>query len=113
VPFSRDEYTGKITAYFNLDLAQIRAFGLGDSATRLLIALALFKIRKFLDVGLRLRTACDLTLDGDPIVTRPKGFCLPLLPEIERILPDLIATVWQEGRFNKNEYGVTTVRYEK
>ena len=113
VPYARDEYTGNIVAYFNLDLAQIRAFGLGENVDSLLIALALFKIRKFLEVGLRLRTACDLTLDGEPTVTRPDDFGLPLLPEIERILPDLVATVRQEGGFNDNENGVTTVQYEK
>jgi CRISPR-associated protein Csb1 len=113
VPFSRDEYTGNITAYFNLDLAQIRAFGLGKNVENLLIALALFKIQKFLDVGLRLRTACDLALDGDPIVTRPKDFTLPPLGQIEDTLPKLIKTVHDEGKFNGNADGVTTVKYEK
>jgi CRISPR-associated protein Csb1 len=113
VPYARDEYTGEITAYFNLDLAQIRAFGLGDNVEKLLIALALFKVRKFLEVGLRLRTACDLTLEGEPDVTRPEGFPLPLLKEIEAELPNLIMVVRQEGRFNGNENAVTVVKYEK
>mgnify|MGYP000505525223 CR=1 FL=1 len=113
VPYSRDEYTGTITAYFNLDLAQIRAFGLGKNVENLLIALALFKIQKFLDVGLRLRTACDLTLDGDPVVTRPEGFTLPPLSEIERALSGLIKAVRDEGGFNGNPDGVITVVYEK
>ena len=30
VPFHREEYCGEITAYFNLDLALIRGFGLGE-----------------------------------------------------------------------------------
>jgi CRISPR-associated protein Csb1 len=51
VPFARDEYTGEIKAYFNLDLAQIRAFDLGKNVEELLIALGLFKIRKILEVG--------------------------------------------------------------
>src|SRR5680860_931398 len=77
VPFARDEYVApEITAYFNLDLAQIRAFGLGDMATDLLIALALFKIRRFLDVGLRLRTACDLEL-REMQAKRPQDFEAP------------------------------------
>lgn len=113
VPFARDEYTGEITAYFNLDLAQIRAFGLGEKVENLLIALALFKIRKFLDVGLRLRTACDLTLDGEPSVTRPNGFELPSLDQIEKALPGLIKAMRDEGKFNGNANGVTTVKYEK
>ena len=62
--FSRDEFTAEsIIAYFNLDLAQIRAFGLGEAAESLLIGLTLYKIRKFLKEGLRLRTACDLDLE--------------------------------------------------
>ena len=93
VPFARDEFTAEtIIAYFNLDLAQIRAFGLGAEAERLLIALALFKVRKFLAEGLRLRTACDLdliTLD----VTRPDGFAVPELAVLEAVLAQLIAAV--------------------
>ena len=73
VPFHRTEFVaGEIKAYFNLDLALLRGYGLGDSATELLIALSLYKIRKFLSSGLRLRTACDLELDGDLTVTKPK-----------------------------------------
>ena len=73
VPFARDEYVAnRIVAYFNLDLAQIRGFGLGGRVERLLIALALFKIRRFLEVGLRLRTACDLEAEG-PAGDAPGG----------------------------------------
>ena len=94
VPFARDEYSAqKIIAYFNLDLAQIRAFGLGEEVEHLLIALSLFKIRKFLATGLRLRTACDLSL-GEIAVTCPEqGFTLPELSDLEVDLPGLIAAV--------------------
>ncbi len=90
VPFHRDEYTGVITAYFNLDLALIRGFGLGAPAENLLIALALYKIQRFLRDGLRLRTACDL--DATEVkVTRPKAaFALPTVVELEAALPVLI-----------------------
>lgn len=78
VPYHRTEFTaGTISAYFNLDLAQIRGYGLGDDATKLLIALALFKVRRFLAVGLRLRTACDLEAKGGLIVQRPIAFVVP------------------------------------
>ena len=61
VLFARDEWTAKtITAFFNLDLQQVRAYGLGTEVERLLVLLALFKIQRFLRDGLRLRTACDL-----------------------------------------------------
>ena len=83
-------FTGSITVFFNLDLALIHGFGLGDDAEKLLIALALFKIRRFLRDGLRLRTACDLELSGELVVKRPEGFVVPLLGEIEKELPTLI-----------------------
>lgn len=90
VPFHRDEYTGLITAYFNLDLALIRGFGLGGDVEKLLVALALYKIQLFFRDGLRLRTACDLEMDGDVTVQRPEGFKFPSLMELEEALPGLI-----------------------
>jgi len=111
VPYSRDEYTAaKITAYFNLDLAQIRAFGLGNAVEQLLISLALYKIRRFLDEGLRLRTACDLDL-VDLRVTRPDSFDLPSRSDLEAELPRLISAVAAEGRFA--DPPVTTVTWSK
>jgi CRISPR-associated protein Csb1 len=99
VPFSRDEYCAPtIRAYFNLDLAQIRAFGLGENVEKLLVTLALFKIRRFLEVGLRLRTACDLSLQ-ELRVTRPADFLVPELPGLEALLRDLIPAVAAYGRF--------------
>ena len=97
VPFHREEYCGKIVAYFNLDLALIRGFGLGSDIEHLLIAIALFKIRLFLRNGLRLRTACDLDLDGDIRVVKPSEFALPSLDELETELPKLILAT--AGRF--------------
>jgi CRISPR-associated protein Csb1 len=77
VPFHRTEFTARqITAYFNLDLAQLRGYGLGEEASRFLIALALFKIRRFLSLGLRLRTACDLEPVDGVNVTRPASFVI-------------------------------------
>lgn len=91
VPFHRDEYVAeKITAYFNLDLAQLRGYGLPDEANQLLIAVALFKIQKFLRDGLRLRTACDLEPAGPIEVQKPVGYTLPPLDSLERELPSLI-----------------------
>lgn len=108
VPFARDEYAAeKIVAYFNLDLAQIRAFGLGLEAEQLLIALALFKIRKFLEEGLRLRTACDL--DFVSMSAKPAGFAVPELSVIEQSLPVLIEQVAAKGLFANP--AVTTVNW--
>ena len=111
VPFARDEWVAEeITAYFNLDLRQVRAFGLGADVERLLVLLALFKVRKFLAVGLRLRTACDLDA-GDLTVTRPDDFDPPSLDEIEAELPALIEGVGSKGLFGETR--VLTVRYGK
>lgn len=83
VPFHRIEFVAKeIKVYFNLDLALLRGYGLPEEATNLLIALSLFKIRRFLSTGLRLRTACDLELDGELTVTRPQGWALPIEGEL-------------------------------
>lgn len=93
VPFHREEFTGNITAYFVLDLALIRGFGLGADVENLLIAISLFKIQRFLQEGLRLRTACDLEVAGELRIKRPEGFTLPALKEIEAALPGLISAV--------------------
>ncbi len=91
VPFSRDEYTAKkITAYFNIDVDQIKGFGLPDAASDLLLNLAMLKIRKLLDKGLRFRTACDLELASQIDVKRPLGFVLPELNELETTVAQLI-----------------------
>jgi CRISPR-associated protein Csb1 len=85
VPFSRDEFVAdRIECYFNLDLAQIRGYGLSKSAVELLILLALYRMRKLLDGDLRLRTACDLEVDSDTTMrARPEGFVLPALKVLE------------------------------
>lgn len=90
VPFHRDEYTGNLTAYFNIDLAQVRGMRLREPAEQLLLGLCFFKIRRFLRDGLRLRTACDLAA-GDVRVTAPAGFTLPDLGAVEDELPNAIA----------------------
>lgn len=113
VPFSRSEWVAEeIKAFFNLDLRQIRAFDLGSDVEDLLIALAFFKIRKFLIEGLRLRTACDLQVTDDGIrVTRPEGFELPALEDLEVELPKIIETVGNKGLFGEDR--VRTVIYEE
>ena len=63
VPYQRVEYTADdITVYFNIDLGLLRSYLLGDDAYDLMVTLALYKVRAFLEGGTRLRTACDLKL---------------------------------------------------
>lgn len=65
VPHHRVEYVAdKIVAYFSIDLAQLRSYGLSQPATDLLEALIDFEIGSLLDGALRLRTACDLAVVG-------------------------------------------------
>lgn len=110
VPFHRDEYVAStITTYFNLDLAQLRGYGLPTEAETLLIALSLFKIQKFLRDGLRLRTACDLEPAGEIHVKRPDGFRLPTLDALEQELPKLIKAAAK----NFANPVVTEVQYSK
>lgn len=110
VPFHRDEYTAeKITAFFNLDIAQLRGYGLPKEAETLLLALSLFKIQKFLRDGLRLRTACDLEPAGAVIIKRPEEFTLPTLDSLEKELPALIKAASK----NFADPVVTEVQYTK
>jgi CRISPR-associated protein Csb1 len=97
VPFSREEYTAeKITLFVNLDLAQIRGYGLDKATEKLLVLLALYKVRTLVNGNLRLRTACDLAVASDSVpATKPSGFVLPELPEIEAAIKLAIAACKQ------------------
>lgn len=90
VPFHRDEFTGNITAFFNIDLAQIRGYGLGETVEELLYAIALFKVRALLDAPFRPRTACDLEVGEITVIKPTGGFSLPSFAEISKALPALI-----------------------
>ncbi len=88
--YARTEYVADfITAYFNLDLATLRSYRLGETAERFLILLAAWKIRRFLEQGLRLRTACDLRCEGVRVIM-PAGFTLPETADLEEELPRLL-----------------------
>jgi CRISPR-associated protein Csb1 len=129
VPFPRDEYTAeKITLFASLDLAQSRGYGLGDDATRLLILLALFKLRAFVDSPMRLRTACTFELKeaGDIESKNVQGFKLPSREDLvgkkngngkwqgERPLPSLIAKLaaTDEEKDKTEKMRVTTVTFK-
>lgn len=101
VPFHRTEFTAKqIKAYFNLDLALLRGYGLPPEATKLLVTLALLKMRRFLDLGLRLRTACDFEVVGGLKVTRPDSFVVPSESDLLTAVGTLVDTCGRiEGLF--------------
>jgi CRISPR-associated protein Csb1 len=108
VPFARDEFTAdRIDCHINLDLGQIRGYGLGAAADRLLIVLALHRVRRLLDGDLRLRAACDFEPVGRAAIaaTKPTGFLLPSLPDLEAALPAAIAAC-------KEQMVQTTITFE-
>ncbi len=120
VPYHRTEFTAqRIVAYFNLDLALLRGYGLSDAGFDLLVALGLYKALRFLDAGLRLRTACDLALANGIRVTAPAGFQLPTEKTQEKLLrtvTDRIKTCAAAGLFAKpplTQLVVKTVRKDK
>lgn len=121
VPFPRDEYTAeKITLYASVDLAQIRGYGLDHDATEMLILLALFKLRAFVDSPMRLRTACSFELkNGGEIGSKNvSGFPLPKREDIvgnkngstwDGPLPTLIAKL---AGNDDDKMRVTTVTFK-
>jgi CRISPR-associated protein Csb1 len=122
VPFPRDEYTAvDITLYASLDLAQIRGYGLDDDATRMLILLALFKLRAFVDSPMRLRTACSFELKNPDGITSTNAntFTLPRRQELVgtanadgRWQGDLPACIDRLAGSDGEKMRVTTVTFE-
>jgi CRISPR-associated protein Csb1 len=110
VPFHRDEFTARtIMLFANVDLAQIRGYGLGDVATKMLLLLALFKLRSLLDGKLRLRTACDFKLMVGTVKASNADF---VLPERQDLLTDVGGAIKGcEAQFAKDR-GVTAVTYK-
>ncbi|SRR6266542_403330 len=129
LPFPRDEYTAeKVTLYASLDLAQIRGYGLDEDATQMLILLALFKLRSFVDSPMRLRTACSFEKgDGEIASTNVTGFKLPSLEDLvgphpengkgwKGVLPSLVAKLatperGQSAAVEDDKMRVTTVTF--
>jgi CRISPR-associated protein Csb1 len=111
VPFHRAEFTAKqLVGSFNLDLAQLRGYGLGLAAETFLIALAFFKIQRFLKLGLRLRTACDLEPVDGLKVTRPDKFRLPDEKTIPETMRAALSACVREKLFA--DPAVTNVKFE-
>ncbi|HYA42333.1 MAG TPA: type I-U CRISPR-associated RAMP protein Csb1/Cas7u [Syntrophobacteraceae bacterium] len=89
VPYQRVEFTAEaITAYFNVDVGILRSYDLGKDAFELLLSLALFKVRSFLDGGMRLRTACDLKLKDGITVTEPASFEVPAKDDLLKLVKE-------------------------
>lgn len=110
VPYHRTEYVAdEITGYFNMDLTQLEAYGLPTEAEDLLLGLSLFKIRRFLDGGMRLRTACDLECRAVE-VSQPEQVELPSAEELEGALPGWIEACEDAEHFR--DPAVTELQWE-
>lgn len=111
VPFSRQEFSAqRITAYFNLDLAELAGFGLSPTLNDLVVALGLYKIRALLENGMRFRTACDFRV-VETRVTQPETFEVPSLANLEEVLGDLVSRAAGEGSLASP--AVTRLMYKK
>lgn len=100
VPFHRTEFAAeRITAYFNLDLALLRGYRLGSEATSFLVSLALWKITRFLERGLRLRTACDLEPVDSLVVSRPRGYTIPAASDLDAAVHAGLNACREQGLF--------------
>lgn len=99
VPFHRTEFTAEnITAYFNLDLNSLFNYDLTENGQNLLLGLAFWKITRFLNSGLRFRTACDLNVLNKR-VTCPEGFDIPDEDDLKGVIQEAIAKCKEEGLF--------------
>ena len=73
---------------------------------RLLILLALYKVRALTSEGMRLRTACDLHVKHEEITTTmPPGWLLPVLDDLKEDMKAAIAEC-------RNEMVVNEVTFE-
>ena len=97
LPFPLTEYTARrIVAYFHLDGLLLESYGLPEAANLFLLDLALYKIHRFLRLGLRLRSACILRLEKLSAVA-PEGFTVPSEQELADRLPAAIAALRKDG----------------
>lgn len=110
IPFARTEWTARtITASFNIDLAQVRSYGLPEAAEELVLALARYEIAALLSGSLRLRTNCDLEVTGEAITDRD-GETLPSLGHLTRELGELTERCATDGLLGEGATEVTWVR---
>lgn len=108
IPYSRTEYTAEsIKAYFNIDLALIKSYKLGSTANEFLVTFALWKIRCFLQSGLRLRTACNFKVKGDLNVIEPDSEKIPDIQNLETDLKKWIKKCRNEELFAKTPLDLT------
>ncbi len=82
-------------------MAGLKAYDLQEEALELLLGMAMWKIRRFLRTGLRLRTACDFTCKG-LMTINPENFNVPEEGELADIISKNIELCKQKGYFNED-----------
>lgn len=115
VPYPSTQFAAEsITAYFNLDLNQIRGYGLGTDAEQLLITLSLYKLARFRESVWDLRSNCKFEVASIETTKPGKDFALPAADDIAKMLPKLIETVNKSNAFgDDHSKGVRTVSWVK
>lgn len=115
VPYPSTQFAAEsITAYFNLDLNQIRGYGLGTDAEQLLITLSLYKLARFREAVWDLRSNCKFEVSSIETTKPGENFALPAANDIAKILPNLIETVNRSKAFGEDHSkGVRTVTWVK
>jgi CRISPR-associated protein Csb1 len=129
IPYPRQEFTSaSITASFIVHLSTLKGYCLDESKRRFLQSWAIYKIDRFLNEYLRLRTACEfevtgilVTLDGKPtdlgsgsgkwpaatdirtVFTAARDICFPRLTEGDE---------WAQRRVSVATYAVDVVGKE-
>ncbi len=94
IPFDRLEWTArKILLCVDIDLAQLESYGLGERETDLLKNLARLQLRKLVNGGLRLRTACNLVLDDEDEVRDHSGAPLPSEEELSSRISESVSAL--------------------
>jgi CRISPR-associated protein Csb1 len=115
VPYPSTQFAAEsITAYFNLDLNQIRGYGLGTDAEHLLITLALYKLARFRESVWDLRSNCKFEVASIATTKPEKDFALPAADDIAKTLPSLIEKINGSKAFgDDHSKGVRTVSWVK
>lgn len=115
VPYPSTQFAAEsITAYFNLDLNQIRGYGLGPDAEQLLITLSLYKLARFRESVWDLRSNCKFEVVSIETTKPGKDFVLPAAEDLAKALPKLISKVSGNKDFgDDSSNGVRTVTWVK
>lgn len=111
LPYYQEEYACEtITATFTIDRYLLETYGLPEPAKNLLVAIAQWKVLKFLDSPIRLRTS------QYDVVEINKSGLEANLSDLEKYIPKLIEQCTKEGLFAKpsvTEVAITLKEKEK